>query len=328
MVFSKSFTQQPDLPEQSIQAANRVLASANLHRYQSGADDLGEVAEIEQEFAAWQNAPYCLAVTSGGQAMQIALRASGVKPNDPVLTNSFTLAPVPGAIRAVGANPVLVETTKDLVIDLDDLTQEARATGARVLLLSHMRGHIVDMDELGKLAQRLSLLVIEDCAHTMGATWRVKKSGYFGKAACFSTQTYKHLNSGEGGFLTSDDPNFMARAIILSGSYMNYERHGAAPAKAHFDHAKYELPNMSARMDALRAAILRPQLEQIAEAITGWNVRCKIIETGLSQSTHVELPHATKNAQRVGSSVQFRLPHLTDSACETFLDASAAKGVA
>jgi dTDP-4-amino-4,6-dideoxygalactose transaminase len=62
--------------------------------------------------------------------------------------------------------------------------------------------------------------VIEDCAHTMGAEWNGTPSGRHGLAACYSTQTYKHINSGEGGLITSDDPDLMARAIILSGSYM------------------------------------------------------------------------------------------------------------
>ena len=63
-----------------------------------------------------------------------------------------------------------------------------------------------------------SVLLIEDCAHTMGAAWNGRRSGNFGLAGCFSTQTYKHMNSGEGGLLTSNDPALMARAIILSGS--------------------------------------------------------------------------------------------------------------
>ena len=94
----------------------------------------------------------------------------------------------------------------------------------------------------------------------MGACWNGRKSGNFGLAGCFSTQTYKHLNAGEGGLLTSDDPAFMARATILSGSYMLYERHGAGPARETYADIRLDTPNMSARMDNLRAAILRPQL--------------------------------------------------------------------
>ena len=156
----------------------------------------------------------------------------GSAQGDAVLTNAFTLAPVPGAVAAVGARPVLVEVTEDLVLDLDDLAVKAAASDARAMLLSHMRGHLCDMDRLVAICDGAGLPLIEDCAHTMGARWRGRRSGSFGLAGCFRTQTYKHMNSGEGGLLVSDDADFMARATILSGSYMLYGRHGAGPERA------------------------------------------------------------------------------------------------
>ena len=164
------------------------------------------------------DAKYCLAVASGGYAMTTALRAVGVKPGDRVLPTAFTLAPVPGAIAAVGAAPVFVGVTENLVIDLDDLA--AKSDQADVLLLSHMRGHICDMDRLMALCDGAGIKIIEDCAHTMGAKWRGRWSGRYGIVGCYSTLTYKHLYSGEGGVLVTDDDAVMARAVMLSGSYM------------------------------------------------------------------------------------------------------------
>jgi dTDP-4-amino-4,6-dideoxygalactose transaminase len=92
-----------------------------------------------------------------------------------------------------------------------------------------MRGHIADMGRLCDLLRAKEVSLIEDCAHTMGAKWNGQRSGSFGLAACFSSQTYKHINSGEGGFLTTDDPDLIARAVIRSGSYMLYDQHDAAP---------------------------------------------------------------------------------------------------
>jgi dTDP-4-amino-4,6-dideoxygalactose transaminase len=103
--------------------------------------------------------------------MFVALRCAGVQPGDKVLSNCFTLAPVPGAIAHAGAQPVLVDVTDDLTIDLDDLAHKAPASGARVLLLSHMRGHICDMIALLALCRAHGCTLIEDCAHTMGAGW-------------------------------------------------------------------------------------------------------------------------------------------------------------
>ena len=202
--FTGSFTQQEPIPDAAIDAAMEVLRHGRLHRYNVQPDEAGETALLEEEFATLTGARYCLAVASGGYAMATALRAVGVKPGDKVLTNAFTLAPVPGSIASVGAEPVFVGVTEGLTIDLEDL--QTKADQADVLLLSHMRGHICDMDRLMQICNAHNIHVVEDCAHTMGATWRGRLSGTDGVVGCYSTQTYKHLNSGEGGLLISDDP--------------------------------------------------------------------------------------------------------------------------
>ena len=119
--FTGSFTQQDPIPEAGIEAALAVMRHGRLHRYNTAPGELSETALLEQEFAALVGAPYCLAVASGGYAMSTALRAVGVKPGDKVLSNAFTLAPVPGSIASVGAEPVFVGVTEGLTIDLDDL---------------------------------------------------------------------------------------------------------------------------------------------------------------------------------------------------------------
>ena len=323
--FAKPFTLQEPIPEAGIAAAVEVMRRGRLHRYEAGRD--GMAAALERRFAAWQGARHCLAVASGGQAMQIALRASGVRPGDRVLTNAWTLAPVPGAIACVSAEPVLVETTEDLVIDLADLAARAEASGARVLLLSHMRGHLADMDALMAWADAVGARVIEDCAHTMGAEWRGRRSGSFGAAACFSTQTYKHLNSGEGGLLTTDDPELAACATVLSGSYMLWDRHGAGPAPEHFAEAARDMPNGSARMDELRAAILVPQIDALDANLARWERRHAIVARALAGVPGLALPRKLPGARRIGSSIQFRLPGLDAAQCRAFVEDCAAWGV-
>ncbi len=325
--FIGSFTQQEPLTEAAIDAAAAILRSGRLHRYNLMPGELGEVALLEREFAAWQGSRYCLAVASGGQAIQLSLRAAGVEPDDLVLTNAFTLAPVPGAIHAVGARPVLVEVDEDIRLDFHDLARKAETSGARFLLLSHMRGHLCDMGRLAVLAAQLELTVIEDCAHTMGATWNGIRSGSFGLAGCFSTQTYKHMNSGEGGLLTSDDPGFMARATILSGSYMHYGRHGAGPNPEHFAEPRYEMANMSARMDALRAAILRPQITLLDGNVARWNRRYAAVAAELARSNRIVLPIRPKAEGMVGSSIQFRVLDLGETGCHEVVERVGLRGV-
>lgn len=325
--FKGNFTQQLPVPDEGIRAAESILRSGRLHRYNIAPGEEPETVALEREFAAWQGAKYCLAVASGGQAMQIALRAAGVQPGGAVLTNAFTLAPVPGAIAALGAKPVLVEITEDLVIDLNDLVTKARNTNAKVLLLSNMRGHLADMERLMQIATEENLTVIEDCAHTMGAAWNDLKSGNFGLAGCFSTQTYKHLNSGEGGFITSDDPEFMARSTMLSGSYMLYDRHGAGPPSSAYADIRLDTPNMSARMDNLRAAILRPQLRVLDQSIADWNARYDRMVGHLSGHNFLSLPHRPKAEFYVGSSFQFIIPGMNAQKAQNFLSEMAKRGV-
>jgi len=325
--FTGTFTQQDALPAEAIAAAVAVLQSGRLHRYNLAADEVGEVAHLEAEYRDWQGCDYCLAVTSGGQALQIALRACGVSAGDPVLTNGFTLAPVPGAIRAVGGQPVLVEIDQNLRLDPQDLQTRIESSGAKVLLLSHMRGHLCDMDRVMQICDRAGVTVIEDCAHTMGAGWAGRRSGNFGKVACFSTQTYKHMNSGEGGFLTTNDAGVAARATILSGSYMLYDRHGAGPDPQAFDQARYEMPNCSARMDAVRAAILRPQLAHLEENIARWNARYAVVERGLQAHNLIATIDLPSQESHVGSSIQFRLPEFSAAQCRGVIAAAAQRGV-
>ncbi len=306
--FTGSFTQQEPIPEDAISSAVDVLRSGRLHRYNTVGDELGPVAELEAAFAAYQGSAYCLACTSGGYAMATALRALGVGAGDTVLTNGFTLAPVPGAIAGVGAEVVLVEITPDLILDLDDLEAKIKATTPKVLLLSNMRGHLCDMDALVALLDRYDVPLIEDCAHTMGAAWNGTRSGSFGIAGCFSTQTYKHMNSGEGGFLTSDDPEFMARAIMLSGSYMLYDRNGAAPKPEIFRDIRLDTPNMSGRMDNLRASILLTQLGGLETNIDRWNARHDLVADRLRGVSGVYVPNRPKQERYVGSSFQFLVP--------------------
>lgn len=325
--FRGSFTLQEPIPEAAIALATEVMRSGGLHRYGAAPDAPSLAARLEAAFAEYQGARYCLAVASGGYAMSTALRALGVGRGDVVLTNGFTLAPVPGAIAAVGAEPALVEITPDLVLDLDDLDVKIARHRPRALLLSNMRGHMCDMEALVSLLARTGTPLIEDCAHTMGAAWNGRKSGAFGLAGCFSTQTYKHLNSGEGGLITSDDPAFMARAILLSGSYMLYERHGAAPPPEAFAELRLDTPNMSGRMDELRAAVLLPQLERLDANAERWRARHDLLAARLVDAPGVEMPRRSPKERHVGSSFQFRLPGAPPGTIRAVVADAAALGV-
>ena len=325
--FSKPFTQQEAIPEAGIARAVEIMKTGRLHRYNLLPDEAGEAAALEIEYAKWQGADYCIACTSGGYAIQLGLRVCGVKPGDKVLANAYTLAPVPGAIHNVGGVPVLVDIDESYHIDCDDLDAKAAASGAKYLLLSYMRGHIPDMDKLLAVCAKYDICLIEDCAHTMGAKWRGIRSGNFGKVAAFSTQTYKHMNSGEGGFLTTNDAELAARAVVSSGSYMLYGRHGAIPAEDVFQKVRLHAPNYSGRMDHMRAAILRSQLPVLEDNLERWNQLYDRLHAAFSAMTGVVIPARKQEEFYVGSSIQFRAEGLATKAVPQFVAACAKRGV-
>ncbi len=99
--------------------------------------EISEVSLLEQEYASWQGSKYCVATASGGQAIQLGLRVCGVRPGDKVLANAYTLAPVPGAIHAVGAEAVLVEIDADYHIDLAHLEDGTAKRGKNIIAVSY-----------------------------------------------------------------------------------------------------------------------------------------------------------------------------------------------
>ena len=321
-------TWQEPIPPAGVQAAMALMDSAKLHRYGETGAKPGEAAALEADFAAEIGMPYCVAMNSCGSTMFAALRCSGVRPGDKVLSNCFTLAPVPGAIAHAGAVPVLVDVTDDLLIDLDDLRRKAQASGAKTLLLSHMRGHICDMQALTAVCAEFGIRLIEDCAHTMGAGWNGKATGTWGVAGCFSLQSYKHANSGEGGLLVTHDPDLAAQAVLLSGSYMLYASHVARPGPEVFDRWKYHTPNFSLRMGNLPAALARSQLgEVLKERCARWNQRYHWLHDALLGEPHIRLPLRPPQEQFVGSSLQFGLVDMDRTQMQAAVAACARSGV-
>jgi dTDP-4-amino-4,6-dideoxygalactose transaminase len=234
---------------------------------------------------------------------------------------------VPGAIAHAGAEAILVDIDDRYVIDVGDLDRKAVECGACYLMLSYMRGHIPDMEAVMEVCHRRGLVVIEDCAHTMGARWAGRLTGTFGAVGCFSTQTFKHINSGEGGLLVTDDEDLAARAVLLSGSYMLYAQHRARPAKEVFERHRYLVPNCSMRMSSLVAAILRPQLALIDQRAARWREIYDELVPIIDAIEHIAVPSRPAKEGFAPSSLQFSLVDLSEGRIVRFLNAAKAQGV-
>jgi sulfopropanediol 3-dehydrogenase len=316
------------IPGEAIAEAVNLMRTGRLHRYGEFSGTVPHAALFEQEFAEYIGSRYAVGFNSGGSAIYLGLKVAGVEAGDKVLVNAFNLAPVPGAIHHAGASAVLVEVGNDYLIRLDDLEQKALDSGAKVLLLTHMRGHIADMSCVQALCERLGLILVEDCAHTMGAKWNGTFTGRFGALGCFSTQTFKHINSGEGGILVTDDDEMAAKAILYAGSYMLYDQHRSAPPRKVFERLAPHIPNFSMRMSNLVACILRPQLREIAERGERWNTLYAALEKRLNGIENITVPPRLPEEEFVASSIQFHFNGLDPTQLEAVADRCTARGVA
>ena len=265
--FSKSLATPDPVPVEGQQRALELMQSGALFRYTPGY--LSETALAEADMCEATGFKYSVGFNSCGSALFVALKASGVKPGDHVLANAFSFTAVPSAIHHAGATPVYVESTDAYVMDADDLRAKIVPGVTSHLLLTHMRGKVADMQAVYELADEFDLVVVEDCAHALGVRWDNVQLGRAGnaRAACFSTQSAKVINSGEGGFLCTDDEEIAAKAICYAGCYEALvAQHLVAPSKEVFDRVKKGTPNYSLRMSDLTACCVRPQVRTAPHA--------------------------------------------------------------
>jgi perosamine synthetase len=179
---------------------------------------------LEAEFAELMGVRYALAVSSCSAALFLSLKALDLPRGARVLIPAFTFAAVPSSVVHADCEPVLVEVGERLPCRHGRSCRQA--AGAQAVMISHMRGHTSDMDAIMALCDAAQVPVIEDAAHSLGTLWGGRKIGTIGRVGCFSFQSYKLVNAGEGGILVTDDPEIAARAIIMSGAYEeNWKKH-------------------------------------------------------------------------------------------------------
>jgi len=305
-IFEKDWSAPDPISELARQKMNELLQTGRLHRYQGGPK---YVSQAEEEMAKYLGVKYCLGLNSGGSALFLALKLSGVTQGTPVLTNSYTLAPVPGAIRHAGGVPVLVDcSSTSFQLDLTSLREQQEATGAKHLLLCYMRGKLPDVDAVIDFCQTTGVTLIEDCAHVMGSFWRGKPLGTFGTFGCYSTQTNKLINSGEGGFLATDSEELISKAIIHTGSYGHFYQHSSRPDDTTLLLSQHEVcPNFSLRMNNMAAILILDQIPNLPNKVEIFNKHYKILETQLGKNPKFEFPRRQPEEAFVGTSFQFRL---------------------
>ena len=312
------------IPEAARREIDRMLGSGDLFRYTSS--DASPVFLLEQEFAELMGVRYALAVASCSAALFLALKALDLPRGSPVLIPAFTFAAVPSAVVHADLTPVLVEVGDNYRVDMADFA--AKLDGAAAVLISHMRGHTSDMAAIMALCDARQIPVVEDAAHSLGTQWHGRKVGTIGKIGCFSFQSYKLVNAGEGGILITDDAELAARCVIMSGAYeSNWKKHPGMQNS--YSHWQNRLPLYNMRMQNLSAAVIRPQLPLVADRVTKGRAGHDRVAVLLNACASLEVPPPLPGEDRAPDSIQFNLVgDWSDTQARSFQIAAKQRGIA
>ncbi len=310
------------IPEAARAAIDALLTSGDLFRYTAPSD--APVSLLEAEFAEMMGSKYALAVSSCSAALFLSLKALDLPRDAKVLIPGFTFAAVPSSIVHADCIPVLCEVKDNYRIDLADF--EAKLGGVQAVIISHMRGHTSDMDAIMALCDAQGIPVIEDAAHSLGTLWHGDKIGTIGRIGCFSFQSYKMINAGEGGILITDDADLAARAVIMSGAYEhNWKKHPVL--KEAFARWQNQLPLYNLRMGNLSAAVIRPQLPHLARRVTDGLRNHDYVAERLSENPWIDVPPPLAPETRAPDSIQFNLVGLQDDEVDAVVSAADAVGM-
>ncbi len=309
------------IPAAAMEDVSRILRSGDLFRYTS---DNSPVALLEAEFAALMGSKYALAVSSCSAALFLSLKALDLPKGARVLIPAFTFGAVPSAVVHADFMPVLCECGDNYRINLDDF--EAKIDLVDAVIISHMRGHTSDMDEIMAICSAYGKPVIEDAAHSLGTTWHGRNIGTIGKVGCFSFQSYKMLNAGEGGIMISDDADLIARAVIMSGAYEhNWKKHPVLQDA--FAKWQNKLPLYNQRLNTLSAAIIRPQLAELPRRVANGRRNHDHVATQLNHSPWLAVPEKLAPEERAPDSIQFNLVGMSDAQIHDFIAATTDAGM-
>lgn len=319
------------IPPAARDAIDALLQSGDLFRYTAPQD--APVALLEREFAEMIGSKYALAVSSCSAALFLSLKALGLPRDARVLIPGFTFAAVPSSVVHADCQPVLCEVGENYRVNLADFEAKLDRDISAVII-SHMRGHTSDMDAIMALCGARGIPVIEDAAHSLGTVWDGRNIGTIGKIGCFSFQSYKMINAGEGGILITDDADLVARAVIMSGAYEhNWKKHkgprgdNTGALEQAFGRWQNQLPLYNLRMSNLSAAVIRPQLPELLRRVRDGRANHDHVAARLNTSPFLSVPDPLGSEVRAPDSIQFNLVGMDEGQTRAFAEAAGANGV-
>ena len=286
-------------------AAIRAIRSHLYFRYDYRLPEETECGQLEHELSDFFGVKHVLAVASGTTALALAIMGARIPAGSLIAVSGFTFAATPSAIILAGCKPFLVEVDQNLHLDVGDLRRRWRPE-IKAIVVVHMRGFASDVVNLKLFAREMGVPLLEDAVPALGVEVHGQKLGTFGLAGAFSTQSDKALNSGEGGFLVTNDTELYARAVILSGAYQGrIKRHfsdGSPPFKMDL-----KLPLFSFRMDEIRAALLRSELRRLPQRLASFSSHYKRVSKALADVPEISIRKAVGPDAYLGESFIFRV---------------------
>jgi dTDP-4-amino-4,6-dideoxygalactose transaminase len=258
-----------------------------------------EVKALEEEVAAYSQCRFGIGVSSGTDALLVALMALDLQPGDEIITTPYTFFATAGCIARLGARSVFVDIDP-ATYNIDPAAIEAAITAhTRAILPVHLYGQMADMDPIMAVAERHNLPVIEDAAQAIGSEYKGRRAGSIGQMGCFSFFPSKNLGGfGDGGMVVTNDPALAETLTLLRG-------HGAKPKYYH------KVVGGNFRLDALQAAVLRVKLPHL----DGWTAgrqrnaatyRRLFAEAGLDQV--LGMPLEIANGRHIYNQFVIRCP--------------------
>lgn len=312
------------ITEQDESAALAAIRSRRYFRYDDRPLAETHTGRLERRLSAYFGTRHALACASGTTAITLSLLALGLPPGSPVACPAFTFSATPSAIMLAGCRPVLVECDEDLHLDVPDL-RRVLAEGARAVVVVHMRGYASDMELICAAAAEHGVPVVEDAVPALGATLRGRLLGTYGDFGAFSTQSDKSLNTGEGGFVLTDDSAACARALVYSGAYEGrMSRHFPQGAP---DVSDLDYPIFGFRMDEIRAALADALLDRLPRRLELFRRNHDHVTDRLAGLDGLALRRPVAPGAYLGEALVFRLPGATQHQVSWFARALSAEGI-
>lgn len=267
---------------------NEPLLNGNEKKYLNQCIDTGWISsegpfvkQLESQFAARVNRQYGVAVCNGSVALDAAIAALGIGASDEVILPTFTIISCAAAIVRAGAIPVVVDSDS-VTWNMDTKQIEAKITPrTKAIMIVHIYGLPVDVDPILALARKYNLFVIEDAAEMHGQTYRGKPCGSFGDISTFSFYPNKHITTGEGGIIVTDNPQLAERCQSL--------RNLCFQPQKRFVHEEL---GWNFRMSNLQAALGVAQLERLDEFVARKRQMGQLYTELLREITSIQLPLA------------------------------------